>query len=323
VLGAWNLHQATLDRDLDAFVLYSSVAATLGSPGQGNYMAGNAFLDALAHHRRGLGLPALSINWGAFSGAGRAAAQANRGERLAARGLAGMTPSEGERFLGELLELDTAQVTVARLDARQWIEFHPQIAGSSWLSELLRVSAVAAKAAGGLRESLAAADPAARAELAVAFVRRQAAQVLRLDPERIDVHAPLKSLGVDSLMGLELRNRLEAALSLTLPATLIWSHPNVAALTANLLDRLGFGDAPAKATPPRPASAAGDHAEPRSRPLEDAGAHANALVDPASPAASVALFAASGSGAEAADALDALSDEELMARLADKLDFPT
>ena len=288
VLGAWNLHQATLDRDLDAFVLYSSVASTLGSPGQGNYMAGNAFLDALAHHRRGLGLPALSINWGAFTGVGGAAAQVNRGDRLAARGLEGMTPGEGERWLGELLGLDTTQVTVAKLDARQWVEFHPQVAGSRWLSELARAGSTAqAGASAGLRGSLSAAGPGERPALVAAFVRRQAALVLRLEPERVDVHAPLKSLGVDSLMGLELRNRLEAGLELTLPATLIWNHPNVAALTRHLVDCLGLGDAPPP-PPPEPAPPAAVPPEP----APDAQAD-----------------------------LDALSDEELMAKLASKLTF--
>jgi len=283
-IGAWNLHLATRHRDLDAFVLYSSIMTPLGSPGQGNYMAGNAFLDALAHHRRGLGLPALSVNWGAFTGAG-AATEAHRGERLATRGLAGMTPEVGERWLGELLGSDATQIGVAALDARQWIEFHPQVAGSSWLSELTRTDATRRADTSDLRGELAACPPAGRLERLQTFVRQQLGQVLRLAPEQIDPDAPLKSLGVESLMGLELRNRLELGLALQLPATLIWTHPTVTALTASLLARLGLAQASAPEPAPPP---------------------------PAPPPAAAPP-------PEVSSDLDALSDDELMARLAGRL----
>src|SRR5262249_23185671 len=89
--GAWNLHSLTLNRPLAFFVLFSSIASVLGSPGQGPYAAANAFLDALSHHRRALGLPALTINWGPWGDVGMAA-RANRGRRLTMRGIDAIPP---------------------------------------------------------------------------------------------------------------------------------------------------------------------------------------------------------------------------------------
>src|SRR6185369_2129145 len=101
--GAWNLHVLTREMSLDFFVLYSSAVSLLGPPGQGNYAAANAFLDALAHYRRTLGLPGLAIDWGAFAEVGMAAAQANRGARMASRGIRNLTPEEGLQILALLL----------------------------------------------------------------------------------------------------------------------------------------------------------------------------------------------------------------------------
>src|SRR6185295_10806230 len=105
--GAWNLHGLTRADLIERFILFSSASGLLGAPGQANYAAANAYLDALAHHRHAQGLPALSINWGPWAEVGLAAAQANRGQRLATRGVQSMTPAQGLASLEMLLASKT------------------------------------------------------------------------------------------------------------------------------------------------------------------------------------------------------------------------
>jgi len=241
--GAWNLHEATLDVPLDFFVMYSSVAATLGLAGQSNYAAGNAFLDGLAHYRRAQGLPALSINWGPWSEVGLAAAQANRGERLAERGLGSINPQEGLAALERLMYGDLAQAAVMRFDPSQWVKTYP--AQITLLADLLSETSDSAEpveaGVSDLRAELQAAEPGrARRTLLETHIREQVAQVLGMAVNRIDVQKPLRNMGIDSLMTLELRNRLESKLKLTLPATLIFNYPTVAALATHLGEKMGI-----------------------------------------------------------------------------------
>ncbi|MCK6588955.1 MAG: SDR family NAD(P)-dependent oxidoreductase, partial [Polyangiaceae bacterium] len=230
--GAQHLHALTAGAPLDYFVLYSSAASLLGAPGQANYAAANAFLDALAHRRRAEGLAGLSINWGAFSGVGLAA---DRTEALEHRGLGSMTVEEGNALLSRLLEQSPPQVGALKLRLRQWLSFHPAIASASWLSEL----AESATEPGGtgdaaLLSALHKAPPAQRRRILAEWIRGQVAAVLRRPPSDVDPGAPLSEQGLDSLMGIELRNRMETALKLTLSATLVWAHPTVERLAEHL-----------------------------------------------------------------------------------------
>ena len=259
VAGAWNLHQLTRDRELDFFVLYSSVAALLGTPGQGNYAAANAFLDALAHHRKGLGLPALSLGWGPFADVGLAAAQENRGARLAGRGMRLLSPAEGGQLFERLLHSEQTQVAPCPFDAQKWVEFYPEAASSPFLQPLLgeqRDQDADAASRGWLAELRARPLAAAREQLAE-HVGKQLALVLRRDPRELHADAPFRALGLDSLMGLELRNRLQASTGLALPATTVWTYATPAALTEHLAVSLGLG---AAAEPPRSEAAPGQAA---------------------------------------------------------------
>lgn len=258
IAGALHLHDLTKEERLDFFVLYSSASALLGLPGQGSYAAANSFLDALAHYRRSLGLPALSINWGAFAEVGLAAAQANRGQRLAERGMKSLPPRQGNEEFGRLLGTPEPQVGVMELDLRQWIEYYPQAAASSLLSGLLaeaKKSRSAARGDTGLQKTLRAADSEQRTGLLREYVRGQLAHVLRMQPPQIDDATPFKSLGLDSLLGLELRNVLEAGLGLKLSATLSWTYPNVGRLAAYLGGLLGEPEPARETEPPRPDTA--------------------------------------------------------------------
>jgi acyl carrier protein len=249
--GAWNLHRLTAEYDLDHFVLFSSGAALLGSPGQGNYAAGNAFLDGLAHHRRGLNLPAISINWGPWAEVGQAAAQANRGERLSYRGVGSIPPQQGIAALTWLLGQPATQAAVMAFDPRQWCQFYPHAAAISLLAQLAAPQQVEAPSAPDetFRQTLLAESPRRQLALLEDHIREQVARVLRLAPDRVDPQMPLTALGFDSLMALELRNRLEISLGLKLSVTIVWSYPTVAAQAAFLAGELGLSEPPADPAP--------------------------------------------------------------------------
>ncbi|HEX4382373.1 MAG TPA: SDR family NAD(P)-dependent oxidoreductase [Myxococcales bacterium] len=235
ILGALHLHDLTRHLPLDFFVLYGSGAGLLGSPGQGNYAAANTFLDALAHHRRAQGLPALSIDWGAFSEVGLAAARDDRAARLEARGLRSLSPDEGLRALSRLWHGDAAQMAVLPLDARQWVDFYPAAARPR-LSELL--AGKGSSDSSELAKRLSVATPSERAELVESAIRVEVARVLRIPEASIEADVPFLDLGMDSLRGLELRNRVGEVLGLRFPAILFFKYPSLRAVTGFALDAL-------------------------------------------------------------------------------------
>jgi NAD(P)-dependent dehydrogenase (short-subunit alcohol dehydrogenase family)/acyl carrier protein len=240
VLGGWNLHLATRRLDLDFFVMYSSAAALLGAPGQGNYAAANTFLDALAHVRAAEGLPAMSIQWGAFSEVGMAAAETNRGQRLAHRGIESFTPAEGMDILSRLIGDPWGEIGVLRMSVRQWVEFYPGAASAPFLSRLRKAEerTLATKSASAFLDALRGMPPMERRPALERHVAECLGRVLGLPPERIEVRAPFRGYGMDSLMSLEIRNRLEASLGLRLSAALLFTYPTTAALVDHLLAEL-------------------------------------------------------------------------------------
>ncbi|MGB9402960.1 MAG: type I polyketide synthase [Candidatus Acidiferrales bacterium] len=241
--GAWNLHTLTRTASLDFFVLFSSVAGVLGSPGQGNYAAANAFLDALAHWRRAQGLPALSIDWGPWARVGLAARQSNRGMRLANRGLGSFSPEHGRAALELLLGQTTTQVAVMKFGVHKWCEFHPG-AAAPFFSDLNQPASEKPGKLNNIRVVLAAAESGeAREQLLTAYVCEQVGHVLRLAPSKIPLNKPFKTLGLDSLMTMELRNRLDSGLGLKLSAAVIWNHPTVQKLVPFLLGRMQIAGA--------------------------------------------------------------------------------
>jgi acyl transferase domain-containing protein/nucleoside-diphosphate-sugar epimerase/acyl carrier protein len=239
VSGGWLLHQATRACPLDFFVLYSSAASLLGAPGQGNYAAANAFLDGLAWYRQANGLPAISINWGPWGEVGLAAAQANRGERLAQQGMESIAPADGLAVLEYLMQQDVAQVGVLPIHIRQWRQSNPKAAQVALLRELVEAAGQSGPAQqDGLVAALRSLPSEQGRERLEEHLRQQLGQVLRLPAERIGSQTPVQALGLDSLMALEFRNRLENSLGLSLPVTLIWGYPTLAALSAHLASKL-------------------------------------------------------------------------------------
>ncbi|MDZ7269344.1 MAG: SDR family NAD(P)-dependent oxidoreductase [candidate division KSB1 bacterium] len=240
VAGAWSLHRGTAHLQLDFFVLFSSTAAVLGSPGQSNYAAANAFLDGLAHHRRNLGLPAVSLNWGPWAEIGMAANLSNaEQERMAAQGLSLIAPAQGLQILENMLFSRSSQRLVLAMD---WQLFLRKIPGGQVPPLLALIaqktgSASAAASEPELLRRLAASAAEEREELLAAHIHEQIIRVLGLNPaETLNGRQSLNELGMDSLMAVELRNALSALVGRTLPATLLYDHPNLEALT-NYLGR--------------------------------------------------------------------------------------
>lgn len=278
VLGAWNLHTLTADQPLDFFILFSSVAAVLGTPGQANYAAGNAFLDALARFRRSQHLPALSINWGPWSEIGLAAEQSNRGERLSQQGLRSITPAQGLDAMSLLMAQKDAQYSVMWFDAGMWRTAYARAAHASLLRGLgdQPITATTKTTGRNIRDELMSVEnDKQRRTLFENYLREQVAQVLHFAPARVGLDKPLRTLGLDSLMSIELRNRLERGLQLALPASLIWNYPTIHALTAFLAEKIDISletdmHAPAGSVPVDESIAADSEMENLSRTELDA-----------------------------------------------------
>ncbi len=249
LLGALLLDEATRERELDFFVLYSAFAGLLANVAQASHGAANAFLDALAHARRQAGLPALSVAWGGWSEIG-AAASAEARALLGKKGLGMIEPAAGLAALARVWTADQAQVAVVPVD---WLRFAEQQPDLALVSDL--VAAARAKPepeheptraevdeGAGLLAELHPLAPAERSARVAARIERELARVLDLDAGTIiDPEAGLFELGMDSLTSLELRNRIQRMVGDNLPATVTIDYPSVRALTGLILDVLGLG----------------------------------------------------------------------------------
>jgi acyl transferase domain-containing protein/acyl carrier protein len=241
VEGARLLEEALADEPLDFLVLFSSAAALTGNTGQAAYAAANAYLDALAQARRARALPALSVQWGPFAEIGLAAEEEMRGVRLAQRGMGGVSVSEAWPALERMLQRGDIVTAYVQIDLRQWFDANPETVALSswqWLHDAARVGTAAARVGNDFLAQLNQAPLESRLGLVEAKVRDLAARVLQTDPGRVSPSASFKSLGLDSLLGLELRNRLEYALGCKLSPTLLWTYGNPGALSAALCERL-------------------------------------------------------------------------------------
>ncbi|MEU9576120.1 type I polyketide synthase [Streptomyces chilikensis] len=232
--GARLLHLALDGHELDWWVTFSSAASLLGNPGQGAYAAANAWLDEFTSWRRAQGLPATCVNWGPW-------AEVGRGAGMAERGYAMIDPEEGIAALERLLTHDRDRTAYTPLDTARWLESYPDTARTAFFAEL--AGSPPDTDTGGSRSALTdllrGTDcPRRRQEILQPRVVGHLAAVLRLGTDRIDADTSLVSLGLDSLMAIVLRNRLQRELGLDIPTTVMWTHPTASALTRYLLTRL-------------------------------------------------------------------------------------
>ncbi|HEV7977565.1 SDR family NAD(P)-dependent oxidoreductase, partial [Amycolatopsis sp.] len=253
--AAWNLHELTRDRDLTAFVTYSSAAGTFGAAGQGNYAAANAFLDALAQHRQARGLPGLSLAWGPWTrtdGMTGTLTDADL-DRIARSGMPPLTVEQGMALFDAALSGDEAVLLPTRLDfaaLRAQGEI-PELLRGLIRGTSRRAAVSGSGVAAGLVRRLSVLGAEERAEAVLDLVRTQVALVLgHAGVAEIDPSRAFQELGFDSLTAVELRNRLNATAGLRLPPTLVFDYPTASALAGHLLDEL-FGADGATAVPLR------------------------------------------------------------------------
>ncbi|MFI6849011.1 type I polyketide synthase [Kitasatospora sp. NPDC050467] len=243
--AARNLHELTRDLELTAFVTFSSIAGLLGGAGQASYAAANAYLDALAEHRRAQGLPAASVAWGPWGGGGMAAQQEIQ-ERAWWRGLSELDPELAVNALNEVLERGEAVIGVVDAD---WAELAPAFTAgrpSPLIGALPEVKAATGGPAGGpaaggpadasaLARELAALTGGEQRSTILGLVRGQVATVLGHDgPDAVQPGRAFKDMGFDSLTAVEFRNRMNAATGLKLPATLLFDYANPTTLAEHL-----------------------------------------------------------------------------------------
>ncbi|WP_455431165.1 type I polyketide synthase [Streptomyces anandii] len=270
--AALHLHELTRDLDLVAFVLFSSSSGVFGGPGQGNYAAANAFLDALAQHRAARGLPATSLAWGLWAVADGMAGGLDDADvaRMRRAGLPPLTAKEGRALFDAARALGEPALAPMRVDASA---LRVQAAAGT-LAPVLRglvrtpVRRAAETAAGAtgdeseLTRRLAGLGAQEQERTLLGLVRAQVAAVLgHAGPQAVESGRAFKELGFDSLTAVELRNRLAAATGLRLPATLIFDHPDPTVLARHLRTELTGGDSGTAAVVPAPVAAAG-HDEP-------------------------------------------------------------
>jgi acyl carrier protein len=242
VQGVWNLHRVSAEAELDFFVLFSSMSSVWGSPGQGNYAAANAFLDGFAHYRRSRGVPCLSLDWGPWSKVGMASST-TVSQSLTRRGVNPMDVEQGLYAFGRALEQDRAQLGVISVD---WTKLAHHLGAENTptsLQNLVRErpprESAESERASSVTLELTRAQPGKRRALLEAHIEATVAELLGFEASELpDATAGFFEMGMDSLMAVELRNRLSADLGRTLPSTVTFDFPTVPSLASHLLDEL-------------------------------------------------------------------------------------
>ncbi|MER5898098.1 type I polyketide synthase, partial [Streptomyces sp. NPDC001876] len=245
--GVVHLDELTAGLPLDLFLVFSSGAAVWGGAGQGAYAAANAFLDAWAQDRRERGLPATSVAWGPWDGAGMAV-QGDTQQLLRRRGMSPMNPELAMRTLASAIDADESGLTVADINWAAFAASFTAIRPSRLLTELPEAASTPSTSndddgSAGLRQQLESLEAAQRRQLVLDVVRTHAAAVLgHTGSESVEASRAFRDLGFDSLMAVEVRNRLQSVTGLRLPTTLVFDHPTPLVLTEFLLAELTDGE---------------------------------------------------------------------------------
>ncbi len=279
VLGAWHLHRATMDRDLDLFVLFSSAAGILGNPGQSNHAAANTFLDQLVRHRRALGLTGQAIAWGAWSEVGEAEEQRERiGELLAERGSRWITPERGIETLEFLIKQDWTNSVAVAID---WESIRSNMQNPPAMLQRFTAADESDSASAGdsmddLPARLSGVPLEQRESVFTEFLQHELQAIMRM-PSQPNPGAEFSDLGMDSLMAVALRNNINSALKglYVAPNTVVFDYPSITRLAVYLAEEVGEPGAAAGSTT---TVAAADERTPESPPRPRPGDDAIAIV---------------------------------------------
>lgn len=306
IKGSWFLHRHTRDMGLDVFVLHSSLLSLTGSAGQANYTAANAFVDALAAHRRDLGLPAMVVNWGPWADAGMAAAMGARGTAIwRTRGTRHLPPDDGIRALEHLMGRGIDHATVTITDWATYLEqfSEPPPLYAELAREVGPVQGPKRPAGDGdMQARLREAPAREQRALLLESIRRQVMDELGFE-ETIDPAQPLDELGLDSLMSVNVANRLERALGIAVPIAKLIRGPSLTELVDDLFPHLasvGGADAASPAITPRTARAAGPAGIPPAAGISTTSGDGWLVRPRPNPAARARLFCFHYAGGSAA-----------------------
>ena len=251
-LGAWWLHQATREMALDCFVLFSSMSSIFGNPAQGNYSAANAFLDSLAYHRRALGFPALTINWGVLGGEGYVARNERVAEFLAKQGTTELSPAEVISILESSLRAGTPQVAAVRVDWAKWGTFFRGLQESRLFKRVF--ASIQSQETNGAtsdwRIKIEAVAAAEKEAVIAQAVREVVGAVLRVKPDSLRDDQPLTDLGLDSLMGVEIESSLELAIGVALPPTSLMRARTIGQIATLIAGHVGGAASTKSSTEP-------------------------------------------------------------------------
>jgi acyl transferase domain-containing protein/acyl-CoA synthetase (AMP-forming)/AMP-acid ligase II/acyl carrier protein len=231
VQGAWNLHILSQKYNLDRFILFSSASSLIGSSAQANYCAANSFLDTLAHARQAQGLPATSLNWGAWKSTGLAATT----NHLQQRGINSIDPQHGINLLGQLLTQNTPQIGIIPIDWLQWQANHKIL---PYYQDLATNKTLSSKS--NYKQQLVNTNPQQRQQLLIEQISEQVGKILGINsPHDLDLELGFIELGLDSLGSVELRNKLQTNYNVKLSASITYNYPNLKAI-ANYLFSILF-----------------------------------------------------------------------------------
>ena len=245
IRGAWNLHHQTCSLPLDFFILFSSVSSMIGNPGQGSYVAANAFLDAFSHYRRAQGLPSCTINWGYLGEVGAVARSKEISSHFEKLGMESFSPRQATELLARFLKVNPVQIGVIKMDWSRLGEVFPAFATlpkyahlSSHEAAVREDNGVPQSGGPPLLASLLKAGVEERMELLEAALADQVAKILGASAAKLDIEKPLTEHGFDSLMAVELRNWIERHLEANLSTMEIMRGPSIRVLTRKLQETL-------------------------------------------------------------------------------------